>query len=110
VFDLRLTSERVFDHNDAMGRTQVRWGRVLTFMVGAVLAVSLVGSRAAARTDGTRPQRIYLVQPGDTVWGIASRHAGRAADPRPLVDRLIRVNHLRDALISPGQRLVLPSP
>jgi hypothetical protein len=50
-----------------------------------------------------------VVRPGDTIWAIARRQVGPGEDPRPVVDRLIRDNHLKQALISPGQQLVLTS-
>ena len=111
MFDSPLTSEQVFAHNLPMRRTHVRWSRVSASVLGAALVVNLVGSRAGAGTGtaARAPVRMYVVLPGDTVWSIARAQVGREADPRPLVDRLIRMNHLRDALISPGQRLVLPS-
>jgi nucleoid-associated protein YgaU len=82
---------------------------VAVIALGASLAVDLVAFRASGSTAEHAASRIYVVRSGDTIWGIARREAGPREDPRPLVDRLIWVNHIRDALISPGQRLVLPS-
>jgi len=73
------------------------------------LAVSLVASKTGAGGPAQASSRTYVVRAGDTIWGIARKQAGASEDPRPLVDRLIQVNHLRWALISPGQHLVLPS-
>ena len=92
-----------------MTRTRVRWRRVAVIALGAALAVDLVAFRAAGTAPEHAASRIYVVRPGDTLWGIARRESGPREDPRPLVDRLIRLNRIRDALISPGQRLVLPS-
>ena len=92
-----------------MVRTRVRWAGVLASIVGAALAANLMASGAGVRPAAGTQSRIYVVRPGDTVWSIAGREAGLGADPRPLVDLLIRVNHLQDAVIRPGQRLVLPS-
>jgi nucleoid-associated protein YgaU len=92
-----------------MKRTRVRWRRLAVIALGASLAVDLVAFRASGSTAEHAASQIYVVRSGDTIWGIARREAGPREDPRPLVDRLIRVNHIRDALISPGQRLVLPS-
>jgi hypothetical protein len=78
-------------------------------ILGAALAANLMAPGAGARPADRGEPRIYVVRPGDTVWSIVGREAVRGADPRPLVDRLIRLNHLRDAVIRPGQRLVLPS-
>ena len=52
--------------------------------------------------------RTYVVRAGDTIWGIARRAVGSEGDPRPLVDLLIRVNHLEDGIIFPGERLAMP--
>lgn len=49
--------------------------------------------------------KVYLVQPGDTLWGIATRLAPDA-DPRPLMDRLAA--QVPGGVLQVGQRLVLP--
>ncbi|MGH2556551.1 MAG: LysM peptidoglycan-binding domain-containing protein [Actinomycetota bacterium] len=92
-----------------MVRTRVRWAGVLASILGGALAANLMASGAGARPADRGEHRIYVVRPGDTVWSIVGREAGRGADPRPLVDQLIRLNRLRDAVIHPGQRLVLPT-
>ena len=56
---------------------------------------------------GAGPERVYVVRPADTLWTIAARHY--AGDPREAVWRLRERNGLDDAVIVPGQRLVLPS-
>jgi LysM repeat protein len=50
-----------------------------------------------------------VVRSGDTLWGIARRHLGAQADPRPYVDRLVRANRLAGGTIRAGQRLILPA-
>lgn len=90
---------------------------MVSMAMGAALCVNIVASRAGAGAGAgagvagaeRAASRIYVVRPGDTIWGIARRQAGPREDPRPLVDRLIHVNGLRGALIRPGQQLVLPS-
>jgi nucleoid-associated protein YgaU len=74
------------------------------------IVVALVASRAGAGSPPERPvaRTTYVVQAGDTLWGIASRLAGPAGDPRPLVVRLARANHTEGDLIRVGQLLVLP--
>ena len=49
-----------------------------------------------------------MVAPGDTLWGIAVRIAGPAADPRPVVEALAAANHTSGTL-TPGQVLELPT-
>ncbi len=75
-----------------------------------VLAVNLLAGRAGAGATQTHTpeRRNYVVQPGDTLWGIASRLAGPQADPRPLVDRLVRANHVDAGIIHAGDVLVVP--
>jgi hypothetical protein len=56
----------------------------------------------AAAAGGTR---LYVVQPGDTLWSIA-RQLHPQDDPRPVVDRL--ASQLHGGSLQVGQRLVLP--
>jgi Tfp pilus assembly protein FimV len=49
----------------------------------------------------------YTVRPGDTVWRIAQRLGSPGADPRPLVDAIVRQNGGATTL-TPGQTLSLP--
>ena len=92
-----------------MVRTRVRWGPLGAAATLGVLAVSLLAGRAGAGTAHAVAPRTFCVQPGDTVWRIARRVVGPEGDPRRVVDELVRENHIRDAVIVPGQRLVLHS-
>jgi hypothetical protein len=56
----------------------------------------------AAAAGGTR---VYVVQPGDTLWSIA-RQLHPQDDPRPVVDEL--ASQLHWGSLQVGQRLVLP--
>ena len=87
-----------------MARTRVRWARV-----GALGLVAALGIGALAGRAGAGPaSRTYVVHRGDTVWAIARSIAGNG-DPRPIVDRIIRDNRLRDATIVPGEHLEIPA-
>jgi Tfp pilus assembly protein FimV len=98
-----------------MARTRVRWGRVGALLAGTGVAVMVAGSAAHAGgaadpvRHATRPAvRTYVVHSGDTLWAIASRLAGPQADPRPVLDELVRVNDL-DGTLATGMRLTLPA-
>jgi LysM repeat protein len=83
--------------------------RALLLLVGLV-ALGLVWlARASAPHSPAAPVSpgVVTVQPGDTLWAIATRVAPNA-DPQAEVDRLMRVNHLRDAGLVPGQQVRVP--
>jgi Tfp pilus assembly protein FimV len=50
----------------------------------------------------------YTVRPGDTVWRIAQRLGSPGADPRPLVDGIVRQNG-GATMLTPGETLLIPS-
>jgi hypothetical protein len=78
------------------------FARVLA--VGLFLAV--VVALAARPSGGAGREHVYVVKPYDTLWSIAV--GNYAGDPREAIWRIERRNHVRDALIRSGQRLVLP--
>ncbi len=79
-----------------------------SLVVVAGVLVALLAGRAGAGSKGDRPAvGVYVVRPGDTLWGIAEALVGPAGDPRPVVDRLASVNRVRDGVIRPGQELRL---
>ena len=67
---------------------------------------SLSGTRLYAAT----PQRYAVVQvrPGDTLWGIAAKHAAAGTDISQLVDEISDANHLEAGSLQPGERLRIP--
>jgi len=123
LFDSLLAFERVFAHTTGVNRTSVRLLRraalrrrrlARTLVVATALASGLgfVAGHATARAERpSRPgaERVYVVHPGDTLWGIAARIAGPEGDPRPVVDALVSRNHIVGAAILPGERLRLPA-
>jgi hypothetical protein len=74
-----------------------------------VLAMGPASGRSAAPAPASAGSGSTLtVQPGDTLWAIASRVAPKA-DPRVTVQQIIDRNGLADASVQAGQVLVLPS-
>lgn len=108
MFESRLDTEHAFGILAGMSRTRVRYGRVKAVLVCALAGTALCGAVAASGAPSAAPvaQRLYVVRAGDTVWSVAVRLSG-SGDPRPVVDALIRDNHIRDARIWPGERLRL---
>ena len=72
-----------------------------------VLVATFLGWSVTTRSvESAGKAQVYVVQPGDTLWSIASgRYAG---DTREGVWKLQKQNGLAGATIRPGQRLYLP--
>ena len=84
---------------------------VLGILVLLVLPIRLFGGHpvgaAAATLHGSTAGHpvVYVVQPGDTLWSIATR-IDPTGDPRPLVDRLAA--QIGSDTVVPGEHLTLP--
>ncbi len=61
-------------------------------------------TRAGALDAAPAGVRLYVVKPGDTLWGIATSLAGNG-DPRPIMDRLAR--QVPTGVLVVGERLAL---
>ena len=72
------------------------------------LVIAFVGGRASARPAHLARVSVVVVHSGDTLWSIARHQVGPQGDPRPLIQRVIARNHLRDGVIAVGQRLIVP--
>jgi hypothetical protein len=101
-----------------MPRTRLRLtrrGRVVFTTLAAAplvawaLTVVLGSGGAAAETESLRTTAFQYVTvgAGESLWAIAESIAPND-DPRVVIDEIIRLNGLDDALVEPGQRLALP--
>ncbi len=65
---------------------------------------------SAATLHAAAPVRYTMVtvQPGDNIWSIAQRRAGKDADMQSVVDDIIAVNNIGASGVTPGQRLRIP--
>ena len=96
-------------HEAAPALRITRRGR-LVILTLALLVVLLPGAwRAMATAQVEGPQTVSVtVQPGDTLWGIASE-IDPGADPRGLIAEIRELNGLSQAGLVPGQVLVVPA-
>ncbi|TDN88643.1 LysM peptidoglycan-binding domain-containing protein [Microbacterium sp. BK668] len=98
-------------------RLTARGRRVLTLLaaypalVVLGVAVFLGGSSALASRDAGAPAGSFetmTVSAGDSLWSIAQEIAP-GADPRDVVDAIVRLNALEGVEVSAGQRIALPT-
>ena len=86
-----------------------RRGRIVLFCLLLAIAgglFTLVGVPGqAADQPGQAP--VVIVQPGDTLWDIATRHSG-ARGRAATIEEIRRLNHLDGYSVDAGQRLTLP--
>ena len=70
-----------------------------------------LGDTLSFTAGTTRPppaSHSIVVQPGQTLWGIATQVAPHA-DPRATIQQIIVLNHLPSTGLRAGQELALPS-
>lgn len=88
-----------------------RRGRVVVWLLGVALATGLGGVAASASADGpargTEVRRV-VVEPGQTLWGIAAEVAAPGEDVRDVVLGLMRLNRLPSGGLQAGQEIVVP--
>jgi hypothetical protein len=80
---------------------------VLLFLLVLVTGLSLGMTSQAAGHGQHRAPATVTVQPGESLWQVATRVAPDA-DPRLVIDQLVRINHLPSASVAAGQQLVVP--
>jgi LysM repeat protein len=105
----RVSSQRVT-------RAQLRVRRTVAVLVllSAVLAGVFVLGRSTANSatqvPGQHPAApvVYTVQPGDTLWSIATKVAPQT-DPRTTVHLLRDLNSLSTGIVEAGQKLTIPN-
>lgn len=91
--------------------TEPRWqaqrrraGRALVVVAAVVVAMTQIALGTTRTTYS-----VVTVRPGQSLWGIVASHYPQS-DPRQVVPLVQAANHLRSAVIYPGELLRLPSP
>jgi LysM repeat protein len=78
---------------------------LLLLLTGLVAVLAAASTGEAAAPAG--PNATVVVQPGDTLWSIASRYAP-GPDPFGTIERIRELNGLDGYTVHAGQRLQLP--
>jgi LysM repeat protein len=79
-------------------------------VAGIVAALVVGGGAAFAARDAGAPVhfRTVTVEPGQSLWSVAEEVAPQA-DPRDVVDSIVRLNALDSVTVDPGQELAIPA-
>jgi LysM domain len=88
------------------GRLALLVAAVLCLLVGFSLGNTL--SSTAGSISPPAASHSIVVQPGQTLWGIATQAAPHA-DPRATIQQIIVLNHLPSAGVQVGETLAVPS-
>jgi LysM repeat protein len=76
----------------------------------ATLCVVFLTIGGSAQAEGpTAAPVAYVVESGDTVWGIATANAGPDQDVRRLVADIARLSDVDAGSIFPGEVLLIPA-
>lgn len=97
-------------------RMTARGRRVVAGLISLPLALAvflgaLAGGEALASRSASAPAGEFttvLVEPGDSLWSIALEVAP-SADPRDVVDEIVRLNALSSSTVTAGQRIAIPT-
>jgi LysM repeat protein len=81
-----------------------------------ILGCAALIAAAVVLCGGTKDEyyteyRTHIVTDGQTVWGIATKYIveqDRTRDVRELVSDIIKYNGIKNAVIQPGQVIVVP--
>jgi len=92
------------------GRVVVTGLAALPLVLGVLIGALSSGGAVAGIDDGRATTTFETVEvgAGDTLWGIAEAIAP-SSDPRDVIYEIMRLNGLDDAVVQPGQQLVLPA-
>ncbi|MBD1396538.1 LysM peptidoglycan-binding domain-containing protein [Pontibacter sp. JH31] len=108
-----VTVAELKEWNQLEGATIMAQQKLLVWQPAKEAAPVMLASAKALANDKAKPaasktptskalrERIYHVQPGDTLWTISQRHDGVT------VEQIKKLNKLKDSAIKPGQQLIL---
>jgi len=85
----------------------IRIIRSLGLLLAVLALVIAIGLRTAPDSAATAPPVAYVVQPGDTLWGLAD--GLYEGDPRDRVGEIRELNDLEGSTLVAGQTLLLPA-
>lgn len=74
-----------------------------------ILACAIIGILCIRHAVSSRDPDVYVVQEGDTLWGISKKVYGEMQDTREMVWRMMKLNGIEDpGRLQPGMKIYLP--
>ncbi len=90
------------------GRVVITTLAAVPLVIGAFLFALNSGGALATGSSAHTTFEYVTVQSGQSLWGIAEKVAP-SADPRDVIADIISLNQLQSAVVTPGQRIAIPS-
>lgn len=90
----------------ARGKTMLR---VVASIIALAASIGIGAALGVAQSVPAGDVAVVVVEPGQSLWGIASAHAAPGEDVRELVAEIVSLNALAESTITAGQKLSVPS-
>ncbi len=82
--------------------------RVTVLLTAVVLLLAVVFTTGAEADTAAPRTALHVVQPGDTLWDLASRQTPAGGDVWATVDVIRDLNGLDNSMLFTGDQLVVP--
>jgi LysM repeat protein len=111
VMNTTVVHNRIANKAVRKGRIGITRGQALIFLLAFSLFFYLLTELVFASEVQQQeiPSKLVTVQPGDSLWKLASRHQEAAGmDVQELVGAIMELNNLDSVIIYPGQNIRIP--
>jgi LysM repeat protein len=84
-------------------------GILLGAIIGSIILIMLINAPVAKGSTNMPDYITVTVEKGDTLWGIVKNNCKGYKDIRKVVYDIKKINNIKSASISPGQKIKIPS-